>query len=95
MSPSGAPRTGEFFHQVGELGEEVVRIVRAGRRFRMILHAEQGQILVAHAFVGVVVQVDVRDFDVARRERFRIDAETVILGGDFHLAGEQIFHRVI
>jgi len=61
----------------------------------MILHAEQGQILVAHAFVGVVVQVDVRDFDVARRERFRIDAETMILRGDFHLAGEQVFDRVI
>jgi len=42
-------RLSELFHQIGELGEQIVRIVRAGRGFRMILHAEEGQGLVAHA----------------------------------------------
>src|SRR5208282_6579123 len=42
-----------------------------------------------------VVQVQVRDFDVARRKRFRIDAEAVILRGDFNFPREEIFHRMI
>ena len=61
----------------------------------MILHAEQRQRFVAHAFVGVIVQIDVGDFDFARGQRFRVHAETVILGSDFDLFGEQVFHRMI
>ncbi len=49
----------------------------------MVLDAEERQRFVAHAFVGVVVEVDVCDFDVAGGEGFGIDAEAVILGGDF------------
>lgn len=61
----------------------------------MILHAKERQILVTHAFVGMVVQVEVRHFDIARWQRFRIHAESVILRGDFDLIGQQILHRVI
>ncbi len=61
----------------------------------MILHAEERQRLVAHALVGIVVQIDMRDFDFARRQRFRIDAETMILSGDFYLLGQQILYGVI
>ena len=82
-------------HHVGELTEQVVRVVRPGRSFGMILHAEKRQRAVAHALVGVVVQIHVRDFDVARRQRIGVDAETVILRGDFDLAGQQIFYRMI
>ena len=49
----------------------------------------------AHALIGVVVQIHVRDFHVARGQRFGINAEAVILRGDFDLIGEQIFHRMI
>ena len=49
----------------------------------------------AHAFVGVVVQIHVRDFDVAGRQRIRVHAEAVILRGDFHVARQQILHRMI
>ncbi len=86
---------GEFFHQVGELGEEVVRIVRAWRGFGVVLHAEEGSVFVAHAFVGVVVEIQVRDFDVAGGQRVGIDAEAVILRGDFDLVGQKIFYRMI
>jgi len=55
----------ECFHRVGELSEEIVRIVRAWGGFGVVLDAEQGQVFVAHAFVGVVVEIDVGDFDVA------------------------------
>jgi hypothetical protein len=61
----------------------------------VILHAEERQILVAHAFVGSVVQIDVRDFDIAGWQGLRIHAKTMVLRGDFHLAGEQILDRVI
>ena len=49
----------------------------------------------AQAFIGVIVQIQVRDFDVARGQRIRIHAESVILRGDFHLPGQQILHRMI
>jgi hypothetical protein len=84
-----------FFHHVGELGEEIVRIMRPGRSLGMVLNAEERQFFVAHAFVGVVVEIKVRDFDVAGRQRIGIDAETVILGGDFDFLGQQVLHRVI
>jgi hypothetical protein len=53
--------------------------MRARAGFRVILDAEEWKRAVAHALVGVVVEVDVGDFDVGRRERIWIDAEAVIL----------------
>ena len=85
----------KFFHQIRELREQVMRIVRPGRSFRVILHAEERQVLMAHALVGVVVQIKMGDFDIAGRQRFGIDTKAVILGGDFHLIGQKIFHRMI
>ena len=73
-------------HESMKVVEQVARVVRAGRRFRMILDAEERQRAVAHAFVGVVVQIDMRDFDVARRKRIGIDAEAMILRGDLDLS---------
>ena len=61
----------------------------------MILHAKQRQIFVPHAFIGVVVQIDMRNLHVARRQRFGIDAEPMILRGNLHLASQQILHRMI
>jgi hypothetical protein len=49
----------------------------------------------AHALIGVVVQVDVRDFDVTGRQRIGIDDKAVILGGDLDVPGAHVFYRVI
>ena len=49
----------------------------------------------AHAFIGVVVQIDVRDFHLARRQRIRIHAKAVILGRDFNVPGLQIFDGMV
>ena len=38
---------------------------------------------------------DVRDFDLTRRQRIRVDGEAVILRRDFHLFRQQVFYRVI
>src|SRR5258706_13786576 len=36
-----------------------------------------------------------RNFNVARRQRFRIHAKTVVLRSDFDLIGQEIFHRMV
>jgi hypothetical protein len=48
-----------------------------------------------HAFVGVVVEVDVGDLNIAGRKRFGIDAEAVVLCGDFDFLVLQILHGMI
>ena len=40
-----------------------MRVVRTGRRFRMILHAEHRLVPVAESFQRLVVQIDVGDLD--------------------------------
>ena len=47
--------------------EQIVRIVRAGRGFGMILHAEHRLAAMTEAFERLVVQIDVRDFDIVER----------------------------
>ena len=69
--------------------------MRARRSLGMILHAKERQRAMAHAFVGVVVQIDVGDFHVARRKRIGIDAKAVILRGNFHFSRAQILHRMV
>ena len=70
-------------HELHEVVEEVVRIVRAGRGFGVVLHAEDRLAAVAEAFERLVVQIDVRDLDVVGVERIGIDREAVIVRGDF------------
>jgi len=72
-----------------------VGIVGAGAGLGVILHAEERLRLVAHSFIGLIVQVYVRDFYIFGRERIRIHAKTVILRGDFHLLGQQILYGMI
>ncbi len=61
----------------------------------MVLNAKERQFFVAHAFVGVVVEIDVRDFHIAGGKRFGIDAESVVLRGDFDFLGGQVLHGMI
>ena len=53
------------FHQMNELIEEIAGVVRTRRSFGMVLHTEERQRTVTHAFVGVIVQIQVREFNVA------------------------------
>ena len=82
------------FHLLAELAEEIAAVVRAGGRFGMILDAEGGNVLVAEAGDGVVVEVAVGDFE-ARRERFFLDGKAVILGGNLDLAADDVQHRLV
>ena len=71
-------------HQLHEIVEQVVRIVRAGRGLGMVLHAEDRLAAMAEAFQRLVVQIDVGDFDLAEFERIGIHREAVIVRGDLH-----------
>lgn len=54
-------------HQVYEACEVMCGVVRAGRGFRVILDGEDGQTFVAQSFDAVIVEIDVRDFDIGRQ----------------------------
>ena len=51
-------------HQFDEVVEEVERIVRAGRGFGVVLDAEGRVVAMAEAFEGLIVEIDVGEFDV-------------------------------
>ena len=49
----------------------------------------------AHAFQAVVVEVDMGYLHLPLRQAGDIDAEAVVLAGDFDMAGGQIFYRLV
>src|SRR6185312_16596408 len=69
---------------LAELGEEVAAVVRPGGRLGVVLHARDRQSGVAEPFQGLVVEVDVAEFDVGR-EGARVDCKAVVLGRDLDL----------
>ena len=81
-------------HELAELGEEVLAVVRAGRGLGVVLDAEDRQARVAEAFEGLVVEVDVAGLDVGGQGR-GVDGEAVVLGGDLDLAGALVADRVV
>src|SRR5262252_1864368 len=66
-------------HQIGKAMEQVVGVVRARRRLRVVLHREDGPLAMPQALAGAVVQVDVRRLPSVRRDRGGIDGEAVVL----------------
>ena len=67
-------------HHLMEAFEEVTPVVGTGGRFGMILHAHDGQGLVAQAFQGLVVEVDVGGFHIVQAVQHHMEA--VVLGRD-------------
>src|SRR4029453_17460208 len=53
-----------FVNQLGKLWKKVGGVLGSRRGFGMILHAENGCLLVCKAFDRAVVEVDVRHFDI-------------------------------
>src|SRR5437868_6808217 len=81
-------------HEIGELLEQVTRVVRTGTRFRVVLHAERPQVGRGNAFDVAVVEVDVRDLD-AVRQRVAVDRVVVVLARDLDAARRQMAHRMV
>ena len=61
----------------------------------MVLDGEGGQFAVAQALEGVVVEVDVGECYDFLVEGVEIDAETVILCGDFDFARAGVLHGLV
>ena len=49
----------------------------------------------AHPLGCVIIEIDLSQFNFPGVQRARIDAESVILRGDHHLACSEIFHRLV
>ena len=60
----------------------------------MILDTECGDVFATNPFHRLVIQIDVRDFDISR-ERFSLQGEAVVLRSDLDGAGLLIKDRLI
>lgn len=83
-----------FFDSVGKLLEEVRGIVRTGGSFRVVLDAEDRERFVSETRNGIIVEVDVGDFQIIGKG-IRIDGEAVVLGGDGDGFGLEVLDRVV
>src|SRR5262245_46549816 len=61
----------------------------------MVLHTECGQGLVRHSLNGVVIEVDMRDFDLVGIETIGIDGKSMILSRNLHAVFLDVQHRMI
>src|SRR5512146_39803 len=74
-------------HRFQELVEQRPSIVRARRRFGMVLDAKDGPASMPQSLDGPVVEIDVGHPQFRRTGNLRIvprHGETVVLGGDEH-----------
>src|SRR6185437_7691549 len=97
---SQSPRSREcsplpLLHHLHEILEQIMRIVWAGARFRVVLHAKQRQIPVPQAFERVVIQINVGEFNFTLRKRIGIHGKVMVVRGDFNLSGVQLLHWMI
>src|SRR4051794_16234883 len=69
--------------------------MRSRRRLGVVLDGEHGLALVPETFERLVVEVDVRVFDIVRVQRIGIDCEAVILRRDLDASAAQILDRMI
>src|SRR5437764_10154232 len=53
-----------FLHHVEEFREQIIRVVRTGRRFGVVLNAERWHGTMLKTLNGIVIQVDMRHFDI-------------------------------
>src|ERR1035437_10397449 len=91
--PSSSPFP--LLHHLGELLEQIMRIMRSRRSLRVILHAKQRQIPVPQSLERLVIQVDMGQLNFTVGQRIRIDGEVVVVRGDLDLSGLQLFYRMV
>src|ERR1039458_1772243 len=69
--------------------------MRAGSRFRVVLHAEERECLVTQTFERLVVQINVGQLDLVRVDGVGIDGEIVVVRSDFNLACSVVLNRMV
>src|SRR5712691_7250761 len=75
--------------------EQVVRVVRARRRLRMVLHGERGPLAMAEPLARAVVQVDVRRLPAVGLGGRRVHGEPVVLRRDRDLRRREVLHWMV
>jgi len=83
------------FHHLHKFTEEVLSVMRPRRSLWMILYRKDGQGLMSHPFKGLVIEIDLREFDLIRIERIGVHTESMVLGGDHHPTRFDFFDRLI
>ena len=87
---------GHLGHILYKLVKQITRIVRARACLRMVLHRKAIFRFHTHARYGVVVDMNVRDFDVGMRLYcFTVYCKPVVLRSDFAFSGKQVFNRMV
>src|SRR5437870_8962674 len=78
-----------------EISEDVLVVPRPGARLGMVLHGEDRELPVGHAFERAVVEIQVRDFELGTGERVRVDRESVVLRCDVDASAPKILDRLV
>ena len=69
--------------------------MRAGGGFRMILDGKGSKGFMFKPFKGVVIQVNVGDFNIILGQAVHVEDKSMILRGDLYLAGRKMLHRMV
>src|SRR5438067_7782559 len=83
-------------NQLEEAVEQMLVVLRAGVRLRVVLDREDRQLAVRQALDRAVVQVDLADEEAGGRvDRRAVDLELVVLRGDVDAPAQKILDRVV
>ena len=87
-------RLGIFVHQRDKPFEEVMAVLRAGARFRMMLDRKHRLADDPQSLIGLVEKRQMRGLDTSR-QAIGVDDEAAVLAGDLDRAGKHILDRMI
>src|ERR1700751_3496112 len=87
-------RLGILIHQRDKPLEEIMAVLRARARFRMVLDRKPPPSHHSQPFIRVVEQREMGGFDPPG-QTLRVDDEAVVLASDLDLAGHEVLYRVI
>src|SRR5216683_1727407 len=87
-------RLGMLVHQRDKPFEEVMAVLRAGARLRMVLNRKHRLADDPQTLIGLVEKRQMRGLD-SSGQALGLDDEAVILAGDLDRSGQQILDRVI
>ena len=84
----------ELAQHLHKIAEQVLAVVRTGRRLGVVLHRKRRAIGEANSFHRAIVQIEVCDFHIFG-EGFGSQRETMVLRGDFDPTGVMMEHGLI
>src|SRR3989344_7349594 len=80
---------------VKKLFEQIPRVMRAGRCFRMVLNGKNRKFLMAQALAGMVIEIGVDHFGFGGVQTFCVHAKTMVLRRDTDALSFKVLDRMI